>query len=147
MDYLSKIKENKKGLITVAVIIVVLFLAYYTYNYLAGKADSSTILGMQAGTGQNPTLTTQQLGGISTQIYGAISEDWENDMTTILSSFSQLNNDADFYALEANFGTKSWGLVMKNNYTLSQAVDTLLSATEITQVNSQLAAKGIKEQF
>lgn len=134
-----------KAIIVLVVLIIVAYIIFYVVHYLKGKAAEAENAGLQAGTGQNPTLTPAQLTSLADSIDGSFNEFWSNDTDTINSSFSQLNNDADFYGLAKSFGTRSYGVVLKNSYTLSQAIHAFLSPDQITKINSLLATKNIKE--
>ena len=147
MKEMKQYFQNKYIKIGVAVIILVIILysIFYTYHYFKGKAQSVQYQGLQKATGQNVSLTPQQLDGLSAQIYAALNEWGSNDVDSVINAFSQLNNDADYYALLANFGTKTWGIVIKDSYTLIQAIHSFLSPDEVSKINTALQSKGIKE--
>jgi len=148
---LEKIKKNKSVLLKVVLIIAAILVAIYVYKWikasLAAKLEQEKVMSAQKGTGENPTLSVQQINTLATEMYSELTELGPKDSTTFVNYFSEIMNDADFLGVVQAFGTKSFGIVFPTNYTLPQAVAAYCDATTITDINSAMAANGVKSQF
>jgi hypothetical protein len=149
-----------KGVVIVGGGLVLYMVGYSAWN-LIGKALApappnlaeaqnavSTVQSL-AAQGETPTATSTQF------------QSWVNALVSIFNGcihdpqdleqvYTNLNNDADIYELIATFGTQSITSCLGfggGTFSLSQCMDKIISASEIENVNSILATKGITFRF
>jgi hypothetical protein len=131
----------------ITLIVISLILIFWIYNKVKGAAaaiqNTSEYNQLIASTGETPTLTPAQLDTMASTIYSALSEDWFNNFSDIQTSFNSLRNDADFLSLQVAFATRTWGIIDKDSYNLTQALHAFLSNDQINTLNSILAQADI----
>lgn len=149
-----------KGVVIVGGALVVYMVGYSAWN-LIGKAlappppnlaePQSAVNTVQslATQGETPTATTTQFQSwvnSLVSIFNGCYHDWQ-DLEQV---YTNLNNDADIYELIATFGTQSITSCLGfggGTFSLSQCMDKIIGASEIANVNSIFATKGITFRF
>lgn len=132
--------------IGIALVIVIVLLAVFWsriksfFRSLVNKGGLNADLDAHIEqTGESPTLSLVQFNLLSNKLYTAMKGPG-TDEDTVFACFNQLRNTADILKLIAVFGTK-------DGETLDQWIRGDLSSWEITELNTNLANKGIAYAF
>lgn len=138
----NNLKTNKW--FWIIIVIVSLYIIYYIYNWIKGKGMSTQYDAAIKASGVQPTLTPQSANNLAQQIYQGLSEDWFNNFDAVKQAFAQIKNDADLLLVEKEWGSKTFGLIAKDSYSLEQALNAMLSPDQLSELNSIMAQNDIK---
>lgn len=147
--------DNPKRLITVAIIIVVVIVLLVIGGKYIKKLWQKVQQKIDANkefedyvdsTGEQPTLSDDELKQLIKKLDNAFNYRtfeflWGTDEDEIFAVFNQMRNGADVRRLVYLYGTN------KDGNTLSEELHDELSSSDINQVNTILANRGINYTF
>jgi hypothetical protein len=150
--------KTKKIIVYTAGGLGAFFLIRYLLAYKPNPQQQAELTAAQrqleslAAVGILPSYTLTQFQSMANAIVSAVDE-CGTDEDTIFRQFNYLKNDADLYTLIKMFGVAKYKGCFQGSYfsylhkTLSEAITTDLTASEVGQINSILASKNIQYYF